>query len=164
MLARDLFSIADERQVAQAHSATSRAAASNITRSGSRTTQCEKIKEWMNDIGQEGATIREVSNHLRIGMNVASARMRDLDRQGSIVKTKIIRRAEGSTQGGEVYVIAHRWCPELGRGDMKDTVDKVAYKKIKDALEWYSSGQTDGGLKARRILQEVDPIPGDYAA
>lgn len=160
----NLFVLAEEREIAQAHSATSKAAAARITTTGARKTQCDKIKEWMNYLSQEGATIREVSNHLRIGMNVASARMRDLARTGQIIKTRQTRRSEGSTMGGEVYVTAHRFCETMGRGDVKDPIDKVSYQKIKDALESYATGMTDGGLKARTVLQEVDPVPGDIFA
>lgn len=160
----DLFTLADKREISQIHSPTSLKAAQRHTESGRRQSQCEQIKEWIIFRGTDGGTIREVSNQFGLGMNICSARMRDLETNGQVIKTAQERISPGSDDPGSVYVITGRWLKELGLGTTKATMDGKSYRKVKDALESYASGLNDNGLKAREILQEVDPTPGDRFA
>lgn len=147
----DLFSIA------QSHSTTSINAAKKITDNGSRQTQKEKILAWMEYLSQDGANIRETANHFQIGMNIASGRIRELQEEGKIIKTGIERKAEGSQSEGSVYVVAHRYCDEMGLGFQKDAVHKKNYKLLRKCLEKYAQGINDNGVMARNLLHKLHP-------
>lgn len=147
----DLFTIS------QNHSQTSINAAKKVTDNGSRQTQKEKILAWMEYLSQDGANIREIANHFQIGMNVASGRMRELQEEGKIVKTGIERRAQGSQSEGSVYVVAHRYCDEMGLGFQKDAVHKKNYNLLRECLEKYAEGINDNGVMARNLLHKLHP-------
>lgn len=154
----DLFSF--NYQPAQSHSKTSLNGLIKADESGVRQTQVAKILNYLNNCGVDGGSIREISNHFKIGMNIASARIRDIERSGRIIKTALTRKAQGSEVEGEIYIIKDRHLPYHGLGEIKKGPTKHDFERMKAILEEYGSGLSDNGFKAREFLQVIDPAEG----
>lgn len=132
----------------QSHSATSRMAAEKLSQSGGDQSQKSLILYHIG-LSHNGLTNNQLKLLTRLQGGTISARLRDLEVEGRIIKTNMVENE------CHKYVATEKWTSDMGQAPTKSMTCPKKYAMMIEALRVISMGKPHADTYAESVLEKV---------
>lgn len=139
----------------QAHSETSRKAAAEAAKS--KESQSARIYALLVIEGERGITGREVFKRTGIKEGTVSARLRDLELTGKVLKTSQERADIGQNTPSHVYVLTNHYKPWMGIAESRILIKPDDYRRACSIVHAFIYGDKENAhLAGEKFLKDIN--------